>query len=434
MTLTSATHRHVTHLATFTAAWLLTALHATIAAAADTGTANTSSDAGAANSAPGDADLGELLMELQLDAIPLWRYAAGLGCILLGLVFRGLIVRQVTRPLRLLFKQSDAEFDESILDGLRAPLSWLEMIAAIWLGLVFLDLPASLESKLGTLFVTIATFLGAWLVFRLIDVGVAALDSYAEDTEATMDDQLVPVVRRALRVIVILLTGVLIIQHLGYNVTSLVAGLGIGGLAVALAAREMLSNWFGSLMIFTDRPFQVGDWVKTKHGEGTVAEVGMRSTRIQTFDKTMITVPNSDVANSAIENLQNRPNWRVNNTVGLVYSTTHDQLQYVLSEFDTYLRNHQMVDTETVRVHFSGFLDSSLEITFAAFFHTDDIAVWRDLRQEVFLKLMEIVEDAGTEFAFPSRSVYIESDDIEPEGPPGNQPASNAAHSTDETT
>lgn len=414
-----------------TLAWIAAMVSTSVAAAADTGTGDAGSNA-SPDAAP--ADLGELLMELQLSAIPLWRYATGLGCILLGLIFRGFIVRQVTRPLRLLFKQSDAEFDESILDGLRAPLSWLEMIAAIWLGLIFLDLPAGLESKLGTIFVTLATFLGAWLIFRFIDVGVAALDSYAEDTEATMDDQLVPVVRRALRVIVILLTGVLIIQHLGYNVTSLVAGLGIGGLAVALAAREMLSNWFGSLMIFTDRPFQVGDWVKTKHGEGTVAEVGMRSTRIQTFDKTMITVPNSDVANSAIENLQNRPNWRVNNTVGLVYSTTHDQLQYVLSEFDTYLRDHQMVDTETVRVHFSGFLDSSLEITFAAFFHTDDIAVWRDLRQEVFLKLMEIVEEAGTEFAFPSRSVYIESDDIDSERAPGNQPVSHTAHSTDETT
>jgi MscS family membrane protein len=392
----------------FTSAWLLVTLWAFPLWAADAGQ---TADSSTGDTPAKSADFGQLLMEVELGTIPLWRYAAGLGCILLGLVFRGLIVTQLTRPLKLLFKRTETEFDDAVLQRLRAPLSWLEMTAATWFGLLFLGLPAKLEASIGKAFVALATVLMAWLVFRLIDVGVAALDSYAEGTESTMDDQLVPVVRRALRVIIVLLTGLLIVQQLGYNITSLIAGLGIGGLAVALAAREMLANWFGSIMIFTDRPFQVGDWVKNKHGEGTVAEVGLRSTRIETFDKTMISVPNSDMANSAVENLQNRPRWRVNNTVGLVYSTTHDQLQEVLTEFEAFLREHDMVDSETVRVHFSGFLDSSLEISFAAFFHTDDIAVWRELREEVFLKLMEIVENAGTDFAFPSRSIYIESDE-----------------------
>ncbi|MEZ4458964.1 MAG: mechanosensitive ion channel [bacterium] len=150
---------------------------------------------------------------------------------------------------------------------------------------------------------TMGTVFVAWGVFVLVDAVTAYLSELAAGTENVLDDHLVPMLKRVLRIAVIGVTIITVIQQWGYDVTSLIAGLGIGGLAFALAAQSTLSNWFGSFMIITDRPFLVGDYVRSAHGEGVVQDVGMRSTKILSFEGTTITIPNSDLATTAVENL-----------------------------------------------------------------------------------------------------------------------------------
>ena len=170
-------------------------------------------------------------------------------------------------------------------------------MVGLYVGLLVLQLPDKLTAVLVLLLKTVGTFAVAWMLFRAIDVIISGLERFTAKTESEMDDHMIPLVKRILRVALISVAVITVVQQWGYDVTSLIAGLGIGGLALALAAQDTLANWFGSIMIFTDRPFKLGDWVKSAHGEGVVEDVGMRSTKIRTFAKTIITVPNKDLAN-----------------------------------------------------------------------------------------------------------------------------------------
>jgi MscS family membrane protein len=224
-----------------------------------------------------------------------------------------------------------------------------------------------------------------------------------------MDDQLVPVVRRVLRFVLFVIVGIAIIQQWGYDVTSLLAGLGIGGLAVALAAQNTLSNWFGALMIFTDRPFQVGDIVKGDFGEGVVEEVGLRSTKVRTYEKTLITVPNAKISGDAVENFSARPVRRISTDIGLVYGTTEEQMRQIIEEIGTLFSEHEKIEPETWVVHFTEFGDSALTVLVQCYVLTTHYNEWIELRQELYLQIIGIVHGAGSDFAFPSQSIYFEN-------------------------
>ncbi len=203
------------------------------------------------------------------------------------------------------------------------------------------------------------------------------------------------------------------IQNMGYSISGLLASLGIGGLAVALAARETLSNVFGSLMIIIDRPFNVGDWIKTGDLEGTVEEVGFRSTRIRTFAKTLITVPNNVVASQSIDNFSRMPKRRVMLTVGVTYHTTPAQMREAVSSIRELLENHDAVDPEFMLVNFTDFGASSLDILVYCFTKTTVWAEYLAARQDICLQIMDTLENLGLEIAFPSRSIYLRTDDQE---------------------
>jgi MscS family membrane protein len=199
------------------------------------------------------------------------------------------------------------------------------------------------------------------------------------------------------------------IQNLGYSISGLLASLGIGGLAVALAAKDTLSNIFGSLMILLDRPFHVGDWVKAGDLEGIVEEVGFRSTKIRTFAKTQITVPNNVIANLAVDNMSRRPRRRIKLTIGITYESSPDQIRRAVTGIREMLGNHPAIDQEFFLVNFTDFGASSLDILVYCFTKTNVWEEYLEARQDVCLKIMEILDGLGLEIAFPSRSLYIRS-------------------------
>ncbi len=205
-----------------------------------------------------------------------------------------------------------------------------------------------------------------------------------------------------------------VIQALGYSISGVVAGLGIGGLAVAMAAKDTLANFFGSIMILSDRPFRVGDWIRADQNEGVVEEIGFRSTRIRTFPKTLITVPNSIIANTAIDNFSRMPKRRVNMTVGVTYRTTADQMERLVSGIESILKNHEGVDKEFMLVNFTDFGSSSLDVLVYYFTAT---VLWADhlrIRQEVNLLIMRLVDGMGLAVAFPTRTVHLVNENPPP--------------------
>jgi MscS family membrane protein len=326
----------------------------------------------------------------------------------LGVFVKNYALQRFLKPLEQLLERTKTNLDEEFIRSTQEPLGWLIMVISFYVALLVLGLPERLMEVCGLALKTFGTIIISWFLFRALEVLIQGLQAFTEQTDNDIDDHLVPFVRRIFRVVLFVFTCILIIQQWGYDVTSLIAGLGIGGLAFALAAQDTVANWFGSIMIFTDRPFRIGDWVKTKYGEGVVEEVGLRSTTVRTFGKTLISVPNKELANTAVENFSEMTKRRIKTTIGLTYDTTEVQMSEVIENIRLLLQENEAIDQEYWLVNFVGFSDSSLDIFIYAFTHTTVWKEWLDTRQEIFLAIMKIVENAGTSFAFPSTSLYVE--------------------------
>ena len=349
------------------------------------------------------------IMTMDIGAIAAWRVGAAILIVMLGTLMRTTVLAKLLKPLEFLTRRTKTEVDDVFFRDVRKPLGWVFNLVAVYFALLVLRLPETVMATFVLVLKTAGTVFVAWTAFILVDAVTAYLAEIAARTENALDDHLVPMLKRVLRIAVIAITVITVIQQWGYDVTSLIAGLGIGGLAFALAAQSTLSNWFGSFMIITDRPFLVGDYVRSAHGEGVVQDVGMRSTKILSFEDTTITIPNSDLATTAVENLTMSKSMNVKLEIGLTYSTTRPQMEAIIASLKDVLSADEDTDSERILVCFNGFGDSSLNILIHCFAMTTDMWKWHLIRERLMFKAMTVVEEAGASFAFPSQSVYFET-------------------------
>jgi len=210
-------------------------------------------------------------------------------------------------------------------------------------------------------------------------------------------------------VIIIALAIVIIVQEWNYDISGLVAGLGLGGLAISLAARDSVANIFGGVIIILDKPFAVGDWIMTPSVEGTVEEMSLRSTRVRTFANALVAIPNAVLANEAITNWTRMHKRRVSFHLGVTYTTPRQKLQTCVNRIKDLLENHPEVHPDLIMVRFEQFAGSSLDIFIYFFTKTKVWAEFLAVREEINFKIMEILEQEGVSIAFPSRSVYFEN-------------------------
>ncbi|MDT8423037.1 MAG: mechanosensitive ion channel family protein [Desulfuromonadales bacterium] len=365
------------------------------------------------------------LLDQTFLGISLAQYGGAFGAILGALIIRRIALYFYDRLLLPLADKTGSEYDDLLLKCLRRPAGFLVTIGGIRLALDILNLPSEPVNLLrfgNALTQVLFTCAIAWALFNLIDIFDKYLSNWAARTTSTLDDNLTPLIRKSLRVFIVFLAIIMTIQNFGYSVSGLLASLGIGGLAVALAAKDTLSNVFGSLMIIFDRPFRVGDWIQAGDMEGTVEEVGFRSTKIRTFAKTQITVPNNIVANLGINNFSRMPRRRIKLTIGITYATTPQQMRTVVERIRTLLAEHPAIDQEFFLVNFTDFGASSLDIMVYCFTTTTAWGEYLDARQDVCLKIMDILEELGLEIAFPSRSLYVEK--MPGDGQPVPEPGS----------
>lgn len=268
----------------------------------------------------------------------------------------------------------------------------------------FFDIRDFFQKSLDT--IIILSFI--WIFLSAVDGGRHMLERLAHQPDARMRDQLLPIFTKIIKVIIVILGIVMIISRMGQDVKAIVTGLGIGGVALALAAQETLKNLFGSIMILVDKPFQVGDWIAAGNSEGIVEDIGFRSTRIRTFPDTLVTIPNSKMADIEINNFSKMQKRRALMTVGVTYATNAAQMEKCLAGIRAILENHEGVSPEGRSVHFTDFGDSSLNITVRFFSKDLTYDGHNRVRQEVNLAIMRLLEEMGLSIAFPSRSVYIE--------------------------
>jgi MscS family membrane protein len=218
-------------------------------------------------------------------------------------------------------------------------------------------------------------------------------------------------VRKTLKVFVTLFGIVFIAGIMGLNVTGLLAGLGLGGIAVALAAKDSLENLFGSVVVLLDRPFRVGDWVKAGAVEGTVENVGFRSTRIRTFQNSLVTVPNAELMRASIDNMGAREFRRVNTTIPLEYSTPPDKIDAFCEGVRTLILKHPYTRKDNYHVWLNEFGENSLDVLLYFFLETPDWATELRERHRLFLDTIRLADELGIRFALPVRRVYMEKDE-----------------------
>jgi len=306
--------------------------------------------------------------------------------------------------------RTETPLDDLLLTAAEKPASWLILIIGLMFSMHILNPPSEtfplvdIADKIARLAVIV---LASWFTWRLIDGFSAYFSARAAHTQTALDDQLVPFMSKTLKIFLVFTLILVFAQNMGYSISGLIASLGIGGLAVAMAAKDTIANIFGSVMILIDRPFTVGDWIKTNEFEGVVEEVGFRSTRIRTFAKTLVNVPNSQLANMVIDNIDAMPKRRVKMRIGITYHTTPEKMQQAITAIEKILKNHVGVDQVFSLVKFDAFEDSSLSIFLYYFTKSTHWDEYLQVRQEINLEIMQALEKLKLEFAFPSRSLYL---------------------------
>ena len=251
----------------------------------------------------------------------------------------------------------------------------------------------------------------ALLAYYLVEVPSSWLGRQTDKTESKFDDMLVPVVRKSLRVTVVLFAVVSIAQSLSDKpVSALIAGLGLGGLAFALAAQDTIKNLFGSLVIFSDKPFALGDRINYDGHDGTIEEVGLRSTRLRRLDGHQVTIPNGELANKSIHNIAKRSFIRRIFTVGIIYDTPPAKVKEAKGILEEILKDHEGFDPKgelLPRVYFSDFSASSLDFKCMYWYHPPAYWDYMDFSERVNLEILQRFNDAGIEFAFPTQTIHL---------------------------
>lgn len=338
------------------------------------------------------------------------RVALAVITLLVVWLLRSFLTRLFLSPLRRIIERNP-RFKQwiGVLDILDLPIKLL--VVALGLNLSVAILATDRETNiffnhLSRSFVILAITIAA---YRFINLIASSSLRVRRVTGIHMDEQLVPFVRTGLNVIIIALAVVVLLQEWQYDVSGLVAGLGLGGLAFSLAAQDTVANLFAFSTIVTDRPFVVGEYIKTPDVEGIVDHIGSRTTRIRQLNQAYVTIPNSKLAESPVMNWSRLTKRRLEFTLGVTYNTTSTQMRVLVSQIREMLLAKEKLVPDSVLVRFVNFGDSSLDILIIAEFFEPGMNDFRAIIEEVNLEIMDIVDGLGLSIAFPTRSLYIEN-------------------------
>ena len=325
---------------------------------------------------------------------------------LLAILLRHVITNIIFHYLKKLAEKTETTLDDKLFPALEQPAASLVMVLGIFAALTVLQLSEKADRMING-GATIA-ILGV-ILWGFIRAGGAVLDhleEMAHDREMTVAT-FMPLIKKTLLVFAIITGLLLIADSLGAKIGVFLTSLGIGGLAFALAAQDTIANLFGSFVVVIDQPFKVGDYVKIGAAEGTVEDIGLRSTKIRTAARTLIVIPNKAVSTEAITNYTRMPQRRVEQVLGLSYDTTPVQMEGLLAELRTTLRSHEGVQPESVQVFFAAYAESSLNLQIVFFTRNPDWVKHMEVREQLNLKFLQAVESRGLSFAFPTQTVHV---------------------------
>lgn len=327
------------------------------------------------------------------------------------------VQKRVLKRLGKRFQESRRFWDDIVIEAARAPLRVLIWVVGLYYAasIAHAEKPAAIFEALGPTRDVLVIASLAWFLSRLVRL---AQDSYVEHRRhegEEVDQTTVDAIGKLLRLSVFITAALVVLQTLGYSISGVLAFGGVGGIAVGFAAKDLLANFFGGLMVYLDRPFSVGEWIRSpdREIEGTVESIGWRLTRIRTFDQRPLYIPNAMFTQIVVENPSRMTNRRIFETVGIRYDDA-SRMAGIVSDVRAMLESHDEIDTnQTLIVNFNKFAPSSLDFFVYAFTKTTEWVRFHEIKQDVMLRIIEIVEANGAECAFPTSTIHIAGDERE---------------------
>lgn len=337
---------------------------------------------------------------------PLWKYAASVLYILLAFLVARLLDLVVGVWLRRWAEKTETKFDDMLLGLLHGPVKVVAFVVFLHIGLNLFRWPPAVAGLLSKGLILVVAFSITYLVVKVADL---LLGFWHDRSGAAQDklftDHLFPVLRKTVKTALIIGAVVLTADNLGIKITSLLAGLSIGGLALGLAAQDTVANLFGAVSIFLDKPFHIGDRIRLEGVDGTVESIGLRSTRIRSLDGHHVTIPNKTMGNTIITNVTRRPNIRTEMNFGLTYDTPVEKVRRAVTILEEVYRAHPQ--TGELVIGFNKFADSALNILVVHVWNGTEHKPYVDGMQELNLRIKQRFDAEGIEFAFPSQTVYL---------------------------
>lgn len=352
---------------------------------------------------------GEFLLEY-------WQWIGIFIVVVLGLIVDKLVAWFLNRNVVIWQKKNPvySRLDSSVL----RPLGLMAMAIVWWIGLGMFGLPDRVLIVLSVAVKLLVSISTVWSAFRLVDILDSLMTKKAKQTGNRFDDLLVPMISKSLKVFVLVIGIISSADNLNMDVSSLLAGLGIGGLAFALAAKDLLGNFFGSLTVLLDRPFQIGDWVVIGDVEGSVEEVGFRSTRVRTFYNSLITLPNASLTTSTIDNMGARRYRRMKTMLGLTYDTPPEKIDAFCEGVRALIQLHPYMRKDYYQVYFNQYNAASLDILVYVFWATPDWNTELRERHRFLLDVLRLAKQLGVEFAYPTQTLHLKQDETVNSAPP----------------
>lgn len=346
----------------------------------------------------------------------LTRIIAAIAILLFFLALKKVFAKYIIKIIKKFTSKTSTQVDDLLLQSFERPLKGLFIIFGIFIALGVLPItlinPVTKQSIIMFLRVTVILFI-TWGLYNFSSSSSILFNGLQKRLGFDFNNAIGPFISNILKFVIISLAVVLVISELGYDISGFIAGLGLSGLAFALAAQETASSIFGGIVILIDKPFAIGDWIQTPSVEGVVEDITLRSTRIRTFANAQSVMPNATLAKEPITNWSRMGKRRITFRIGVTYSTKREKIQACIKQMREMLTEHESVHKETVFVYFDQFNDSSLDIFLYFFTVTTNWQKFLEVKEDINYKIMDILEKEDVNFAFPSRSIYIEQEEKE---------------------
>lgn len=334
-----------------------------------------------------------------------------IGIFLLFLLFRKLFTKYIYKMILHLTKKTPTDFFTHVWISFENPIRMLFIIIGFYISAVYFPFFNEKNEMFQNIISSSIIILITWGMYNLSSTSSLIFTKLHRRLNIEFDQIVIPFLSKALRFIVIAIGFSIVIQEFGYNINSIIAGLGLGGLAVALAAQDALSNLFGGIVIITEKPFSIGDWIKTPSVEGTVEDISFRSTTVRTFAQAAVVVPNATLVKEPITNWSKMGKRQITFQLQIAYGTPAEKLHVVVQKINEHLRNHQDVHQETIFATFDQFDTYSYNIFLYFFTKTTNWGEYLQVKQAINFEILNILEESGVELAYPSRKLYVRSED-----------------------